>query len=471
MFSLDNNQIIIKIKRKLDVMTRSQYRTTNFSIIELFSDNNFQPINIKLAIIHLVSDYKSNPKKYVLSRENSHYKSEKTFEKSIRNAINKNKSFEKGPGDGFLSLNLIKALEYLDTMYNKYKSNSKDIKTPIKLSKKNKEYKRQIPMINFKREKSEDDSDYDINSRKWNKLNNYDFHSPEKAYHQRRNIYQNFRNEKGSQNSIFSIRDSDSDTYPSDFIKKEEVKEEELNSEWIPDIFSKDLIKINLTSSLDTKAISDSVKDINNYLQYNKIFEEKISEDEEIKKLEEIKNYLKKLYENKNEYNTISDEVKIWQKEIYYIFKVMQSQLNAIKIEINNKTYCYDSYIKLRDIILNYEQKYNIASESLMEKLNEINNLEKNSVEKQSFIKWLLSNININNITKKLINLIENAAKINDYLPFNQKKYEEFPNFNSKSNLSSSIDVDEIMENLNLEKMRIINSVNEIDDEIGNISI
>ena len=223
MFSLDNNQIIIKIKRKLDVMTRSQYRTTNFSIIELFSDNNFQPINIKLAIIHLVSDYKSNPKKYVLSRENSHYKSEKTFEKSIRNAINKNKSFEKGPGDGFLSLNLIKALEYLDTMYNKYKSNSKDIKTPIKLSKKNKEYKRQMPMINFKREKSEDDSDYDINSRKWNKLNNYDFHSPEKAYHQRRNIYQNFRNEKGSQNSIFSIRDSDSDTYPSDFIKKEEV--------------------------------------------------------------------------------------------------------------------------------------------------------------------------------------------------------------------------------------------------------
>ncbi len=92
-------------------------------------------------------------------------------------------------------------------------------------------------------------------------------------------------------------------------------------------------------------------------------------------------------------------------------------------------------------------------------------------MEKQSFIKLLLSNININNITKKLINLIENAAKINDYLPFNQKKYEEFPNFNSKSNLSSSIDVDEIMENLNLEKMRIINSVNEIDDEIGNISI
>ena len=213
------------------------------------------------------------------------------------------------------------------------------------------------------------------------------------------------------------------------------------------------------------------MKDINNYLQYNKIFEEKISEDEEIKKLEEIKNYLKKLYENKNEYNTISDEVKIWQKEIYYIFKVMQSQLNAIKIEINNKTYCYNSYIKLRDIILNYEQKYNTATESLMEKLNEINNLEKNSVEKQSFIKLLLSNININNITKKLINLIENAAKINDYLPFNQKKYEEFPNFNSKSNLSSSIDVDEIMENLNLEKMRIINSVNEIDDEIGNISI
>ena len=171
MFSIDNSQVINQIKRKLDVMRKNHYKTTNFSLIEYFADNNFQPINIKFALIHLVSDYKINPKKYVVSNENSHFKSEKTFEKSIKNAINRNKSFVKGPGDGQLSLNLIKTLEYLDTMYNKYKTNSKDIKTPIKLSRRNQDNKRKMPTINIKREKSEDDLDYEIKNRKKKKIN------------------------------------------------------------------------------------------------------------------------------------------------------------------------------------------------------------------------------------------------------------------------------------------------------------
>ena len=471
MFSIDNSQVINQIKRKLDVMRKNHYKTTNFSLIEYFADNNFQPINIKFALIHLVSDYKLNPKKYVVSNENSHFKSEKTFEKSIKNAINRNKSFVKGPGDGQLSLNLIKTLEYLDTMYNKYKTNSKDIKTPIKLSRRNQDNKRKMPTINIKREKSEDDLDYEIKNRKKKKINNYDFQSPEKVYHKRRDTYYNFKKEKESQNSIFSIKDSDSDSYSYDFIKKEEEKEEEFNSEWIPDIFCKDLIKINLTSSLDKRAIIDTVKNINNYLEYNYIFVNKNSEEEDIKKFEEIKNYMKNLCENKNAYNIICDEVKNWQKEIYYIFKVMLSQLNAIKIEISNKTYCYESYIKLRDIILNYEEKYNNSTESLMKKLNELIDLEQNTFEKISLIKMLLSSININDYTKKLINLIGKAAKINEFLLFNQIKYRDFPNYNYKSNLNSSIPIDEIKDNLNLEKMKIINSVNEIDDEIGNISI
>ena len=99
----DKNQAINQIKRKLDVMSKSSFRTTNFSLIEYFALNNFQPINIGIVIVHLVQDYKSNPNKYVLSNEIGHYKSEKTFENSVKNAIKKNKSFIKGPGDGELS--------------------------------------------------------------------------------------------------------------------------------------------------------------------------------------------------------------------------------------------------------------------------------------------------------------------------------------------------------------------------------
>ena len=106
-----------------------------------------------------------------------------------------------------------------------------------------------------------------------------------------------------------------------------------------------------------------------------------------------------------------------------------------------------------------------------MKKLNEIIDLEQNTFEKISLIKMLLSSIDINDYTKKLINLIGKAAKINEFLLFNQIKYRDFPNYNYKSNLNSSIPIDEIKDNLNLEKMKIINSVNEIDDEIGNISI
>ena len=169
----DNAQAINQIKKKLDVMTRSPYRTTNFSLIEYFAGNNFQPINISIVIVHLVQDYKLNPTKYVLSNENTHFKSEKTFETSIKNAIKKNKSFIKGPGDGQLSLDFQKTLEYLETMFSKYKNNSKDIKTPIKIPRKRKNNEnKKLNVLNIKHEKSEDDSDYEIDSYRKKKTNN-----------------------------------------------------------------------------------------------------------------------------------------------------------------------------------------------------------------------------------------------------------------------------------------------------------
>ena len=69
--------------------------------------------------------------------------------------------------------------------------------------------------------------------------------------------------------------------------------------------------------------IFEAIKNINDYLQYieelNKdgqnIFIEDKEMDEKDKKLQEIKNYLKQLCENKMAYDVSCDEIRNWQNE------------------------------------------------------------------------------------------------------------------------------------------------------------
>ena len=70
---------IQEINQKLSVMKNSQFRTTNFSLIEYFAENNFRPLVIDELISKLLKDYKSNPKKYILSSDKGSFKSEKEF--------------------------------------------------------------------------------------------------------------------------------------------------------------------------------------------------------------------------------------------------------------------------------------------------------------------------------------------------------------------------------------------------------
>ena len=455
-------------------MTKSKYRTTNFSLIEFFAFHNFQPLNLESLIVNLVFDYNSNPNKYVLSNENSHFKSQKTFVNSIKSSINKNKSFVKGPEDGQLSLNYKKTLEYLNTMFNKYKSNSKDIKTPVKIpKKKNEEPKRQrVKQIKHEKSSESEDSDYEAKNFKKKKVNNLDFHSPEKINHQRNqriNERKNFKLEKEEENGIYSIKDSDSDSIYN-LIKKEDKKENNNISD-IANIFFKELIKINLTSSLEQEAIYEAIKNINDYLQYINelnIFIEDKEMDEKNKKLQEIKNYLKQLCENKLAYDVSCAEVRNWQNELLNIYKVMQSQLNAVKIEINNKTFCFDSYAKFRDIIFDYKKRYEQVVDIISQKLNEIKDIEINSIDKQIFIGSLLDNINIK---KKLINSIEKAVKINEPFYFNQMIIRESSGYNRQNEMDYLHFIKEINDAFLQEKNKIIDTMVDIDKDIGNISL
>ena len=97
--------IMDSIKQKIKAMKESQFRNKNFSLIEYFAENNFNPINEKELISRILSDYKSNPSRYVLSKAQSNFKSEKSFLSSVKNSISRNQSFVKGPNFGQLSLN------------------------------------------------------------------------------------------------------------------------------------------------------------------------------------------------------------------------------------------------------------------------------------------------------------------------------------------------------------------------------
>ena len=123
------------INLKLSLMKNSKYRTTNFSIIEYFVENNFEPLDEEELITKILKDYKSNPNRYVLSKDKVCFKSERSFKQSIKLSISKNKAFIKGPEIGDLSLNLEKAVQYLKTMYKEYISNSSNVQTPYKIFK------------------------------------------------------------------------------------------------------------------------------------------------------------------------------------------------------------------------------------------------------------------------------------------------------------------------------------------------
>ena len=103
---------IQEIKRKISMMRKSKYRTTNFSLIEYFVENNFNPLKEDALISKILADYKSNPRKYILSKDKTCFKTEKSFKSSVKLSILKNKSFSKGPRRGELTLNLENTYKY-----------------------------------------------------------------------------------------------------------------------------------------------------------------------------------------------------------------------------------------------------------------------------------------------------------------------------------------------------------------------
>ena len=129
-------------------------------------------------------------------------------------------------------------------------------------------------------------------------------------------------NDKNSKNSFFYIPKSYSN------LNNEEKKRDKSLER--PDIFTKKLYPNNLASSFNKDNITNLINSLNNYLSETK------------QKFEVIQNL----------YNSQCYTIKNCQDEIYLYYKMMLKGLRIIKYETGLKSYNYESYAQLRELIL-----------------------------------------------------------------------------------------------------------------------
>lgn len=459
----DYKYYINDINQKLKEMRTSQFRTTNFSLIEFFAENDFNPLYEKDLIDKIFSDYKSNPNRYVLSGEKGFFKSERTFLNSVKNAISKNKAFERGPDFGQISLNLEKTSQYLKTMYEKYLNNSSNINTPYKLFQQKKfqtletiyENKEKKRVENNNSKYMEIDVEDEVKDREKKlenkKKNSYSWHTislNEETYK-----FDN-GNEENIQGFFIPNTNNSVSSIPN-IISEEGHKLRKEN----PDIFIKRLYTNNFGYYLKAEKISYLIKSLNNY------FDQKKSSfipnvDRRVQKIYEL---LKNLFDNKKIYDSHYSEINNHQNELLSLYKKIFRESKVISIETCTRTYNYEIYTNLREIIFIYEAQYNKIVESIKQKLFELRNAEKDLLNKRNYINNFLRNIKegeyIDQSFAKISNAIEDILKLNN----------NFCIFNGNINFDE--DIENTIELFQSEKNRIVDDVKNIDKYIGNISV
>ena len=451
---------INEIKKKVNIMKQSKYRTTNFSIIVYFVKNNFLPLNKSILISNLLRDYKASPNSFVISKKNSVYKSETTFRRSIRHYIQHNNSFFEGPEKEQLSINLENACYYLRTVFNKYINNSKDVRTPIKKYDSQK-YRNRNGVLNIKNELIDsDDSDEDNKIRLFSpKENNINYNKYNFKKYLDKNEQEQYDDESQGNNSIITLTDS-SYTKSNDKLKYENIKT-------IPRIFISKLINDSIISSFDKINIF-SVK--NSTSEYIANIEDLENNPKIIDEFKKLYTSLQNLLENINSYEKALNSLNVFQIQIFDAWKLMKNQLNSVNLAIKTKNYRYDLYVKLRDIIYQTEGIYKDNLENIKYNLNQLNDIEKKTKEEIRIIQRTLAVIK--NDIDSGINCIEFYKLIRDKLNIKEKFQEnEDINQDDEYNFDLVDNVGIIVKKFHDEKKKIMKEINLIDKNVGNIMI
>lgn len=448
-----------KIKEKLLLMEENQYRTTNFSLIEYFSKNDFKPLIQEELVAKLLKKYNENPSRFVTASDIRSFKSEKNFKNSIYTSISRNKSFIKGPGTGEISLDLKKTYQYLNTIYRSYISNSKYAGTPNKLLKKKNP-------TNIKRNKNnnfniinisdmEDEIPKEIpkpkNVKNFNKFSNkkVNIKSNENKSNNKNNI----------NNEIISISSSPSNSNP----KVSNIKKESNN---VNELFKK-MIYFDSFYYINNQEVSITLNKFNSYLKGVK---EKNMNNQIEEKLLKIRQYFQTFYDNKISFDEQYQEIKDFHKEISSIYKAMALNLDLVKAEINMRSYNYEIYCQLREIIYKNGDFFSKYINELKKKIEEIKDKEKKLIENRKLTLEEMNFLESNYIDYAYTKLAEEIGKVLNLKnsSLNEKIYIYKSDDKYINNYNSAIN---IIIKLNMERKKIIDEMDKIDSIVGNVEI
>ena len=189
-----------------------------------------------------------------------------------------------------------------------------------------------------------------------------------------------------------------------------------------------------------------------------------------------IYNSLQKLTMYKESYVILCNDLNALRKEIFQVWKLMSSQLTSINLAIKIKSYSYDMYVNLRDVIFKSEKVYKDILHLIKKRLNDLTekvNLfeeERNNIIRAlASIKYLLYD---DEDLTAIYNLIEKKLGIdfNNYYQSDKEETQE----EDEDSLENPKENDIILQDIKSyqdEKKKIIDYINKIDNNIGNITI
>ena len=456
-------ELINLINNKLKDMENSQFRTTNFSIIQFFSQNNFKPLNQEEVIKRLLEDYKNNPTKYVLSNEKSNFKNISTFKSSILGSISKNKAFIKDSKNGIISLDLEKTEQYLKAVYRQYTSNSKDVITPQKINANNR----------FTQKKRSNGMKSTLNF--INNIEDKENQLEKENYKSRRTGIKTFQNfEFNGELNSFSIYcdQTNKNNFPKNINDNNKMMnfnfKKNKNSNDLTKIFFEKLLYNANIDSINNDGISFLIKELESYAL--NIKEKKIKNvNENIKKeIKQLIKYLKNFSGKKKYYDLFHSKIYKFQKELFLYFQMMENLKKIIELETYHiMNYDHETYMNYNELFLKRNELYENILEKIRIKLDEIGRIKLELIENKNSIQSSINNItNINNFNerkfKEIKGFIEKELKL-DYSS-NQLELEE-------EECNDNLSPDEIITSFVNAKKNIIDKVNNIYNTISNVTV
>ena len=417
-----------EIKAKVTSMKSHSLYTTNFSLIEYFVKNEFNPYNKDKLIALLLKDYRSNPKRYVLANGEGTFKSERGFKSSISLSIT-NVIFIKGPGQNNLSLNLERTVQYLRTIYSRYQNNSSNIFTPCKATSdkgnRRNNFQSLSKITKNQKDKLHNFADNDFLKPMGNKKLINGIQTARKRnktfdiYNQHSLNSQNHYNRKNSNEEVISISRSISSSNskikanPNYTPNPNKNVEQNVNEKNIPEIFHKRLYSDIIISSFNNDNIGKICSSFDKWilsLKSNNMSDQ--IEDE----LGITSQSIKELYNIKVKYISLCGEIKEIQHDLSELYNLLNRQINLINIQLDLKIgYSFEVYCEIRNIFYQHEKSYDEKLVKFEKNLTKLFLAEKKLADKWKSIQVHLNELNnrvCNFDFNRFVNTIENELKI-----------------------------------------------------------